>query len=155
MVILQNNLWNAEKSWSVKYRTIHKMPTRSCDFTRSCKFTSWCHVINIYWPSFKPFWLVERKSVSYKGHSKARFFENMASIALIFSLMVTDMRESIRIKLNCRKIIIVLSESLVSKGKVEKMLNRQKMAKIRTFCLVCRMTIALIIKLLMSAARTR
>ena len=32
------------KSWSVKYRTAHKIQSRSRDFT---KFTGWCHVIHI------------------------------------------------------------------------------------------------------------
>ena len=32
--ILQNNLENAEKSWSLKYRTGHKMRNRPRDFTK-------------------------------------------------------------------------------------------------------------------------
>ena len=44
LIILQNNLQNSEKSWSVKYRTAHKIRTKSRDFT---KFTGACHVINI------------------------------------------------------------------------------------------------------------
>ena len=44
LAILQNNLENGAKCWSVKYRTAYKMWTRSRDFT---KFSGWYHVINI------------------------------------------------------------------------------------------------------------
>ena len=42
LAILQNNLQNAEKIWSVKSRTAPKMRIRSCNFTKFTKAMS-CH----------------------------------------------------------------------------------------------------------------
>ena len=81
--ILQNNLSNAEESWSVKHRKTQKMQSRSRDLT---KFTRWCHFINM--TKFQVF-LISRTEIGILSEPDQspdfeRFFTNMVRVVLIF-----------------------------------------------------------------------
>ena len=60
LVILQNNMWNAKKSWSVIYRAAHK--SELGHVTSPNLLGEVLSSISRHWPSFMSFWWVELKS---------------------------------------------------------------------------------------------